>query len=467
MVRLKWLALAAVVGVVACSDKSADTPTAPDLKPTPPPPSCSFPTIGQLVNAVFTGQTDNNVGALVNDAKNLKSTNPAAADLKLYEVLDSLAYFYGQGSIDDAAKLAYQALLCTTGGASGLTENTFEPAFGTTGAFASIAYEANDKRVVGSHDGLWVLHPIGTKSWNEIASTTPLIIYGAPIEIEEGSYTNDPPIESTTIFDWKSHPAGVTFSPPNQPPNQLVVGNCEPGEGPEALYLQHNSVTANPNNSGPAEILDFVAPNCTSDFPTSLQLGFAQRIWQLVAPTTLHASFFFPTSGGKKGALSPDAAVSVDALEFDFVSQPVKSGNQVGKTLKGKDGKPLAVTASSDGGTSFKQTQVFGFLQAKNNQGEFVQICNNWDYSDENGKFEFVNAFLNKAGGYTVQFLSPGTDESTSAPNTPEVDPIVLPITDLFNVKNGTVGNPAHCQGVNAYTGTGAFPAPPGPPPVP
>ena len=472
MVRsARWLTLVAAAGVAACSDKSADTPTAPDFKPTPPAPSCSFPTVGQLVNAVFTGTVDNNVSALVNDAKLLKPDNPAAADLKLYEVLDSLAYFFGQGSVDNAAKLAYQTLLCTTGGASGLTEDTFEGAFAEdgTGAFASLAYKADDKRVVGSHDGLWVVHPFGTKSWNEIASVTPLIIYGAPIEIAENSYTNDPPIQSTTIFNWESHPDGVTFSPPNQP-NQLVVGNCEPGSGPgvpNALYIQHNSVNLNPNNSGAAEILDFVTPNCTSDFPTNLQLGFGDRIWGLFAPTTLYASFFLPTSGGRKGALSPDAAVSVDALEFTLASQPAKSG-QVGQPLKGKDGKPLTVVASSDGGTSFKQTQVFGFIRAKNNQGQFVLICNNWDYSDETGKFEFTNAFLNKAGGYTVEFLSPGTAVDESAPGTPQIPPIPTPITTLFNVKNGPIGDASECTGANVYNGDldGPFPEPPGPPPV-
>ena len=464
---MRWLAVLTAAGVAACSDdRPTDTPTSPDFKPTAI--ICSFPTVGQLVNAVFTGTVDGNVGRLVTDAKNLKDTNAPAADLKLYEVLDSLSYFYGQGSIDDAAKLAYQTLLCTTGGATGLNEDTFKPAFDTKGAFASLAFKLDDKRVVGSHDGLWVLHPLGTKSWNQIASSTPLIIYGAAVEIPDNSYTNDPPVKSTTIFNWKSHPAGVTFSTASQP-NQLVVGNCEQqGTGaPQALYIQHNSVVDQGGiNSGPPEILDFVPPTCTSTYQ-QLQVGLGERIWRLFEPTTLHASFFLPTSGGRKGALSPDAAVSVDALVFRFASQPAKSG-QVGKVLKGTDGKPLTVIASSDGGTSFKQTQVFGFLRAKNNQGQFVAMCNNWDYSDENGKFEFTNAFLNKAGGYTVEFLTPGTAVDLSAPGTPQIAPIPTPITTLFNVKNGPIADPSQCTGVNVYTGSvnGPFPDPPGPPPV-
>lgn len=461
---MRWLALFAAAGVVACGEKAADSPTAPEFKPSST--GCSFTTIQQAVNAVFDGSTDTDVSALVTDAKNLKGDDPPAADLKLYEVLDSLAYHYAQGSVDDAAKLGYQTLLCTIGGATGLTEDTFEPAFGTSGAFASLAYEPNDTRVVGSHDGLWVLHPPAGKSWNDIAKSppppadpitpTPLIIYGAPVPPEDltGDFTADPPIESTTIFNWESHPDGVIFSP------KVVVGNCEPGTGPEALYIQHNSVTDEDINSGEAEILDFVAPTCTSDFSPQLRLGLGERIWRLFAPTTLHASFFLPTSGGQKGALSPDAAVTVDALVFSFKSQPHKTLNKVGVPLVAKDGDELTVIATSDGGTNFNQSTVFGWLEATSNKGSFVEICHNWVYSDENGEFHFVDAVLNKAGGYTLTFKSPGTDEGTSAEGAPGVDPIVQPVSDLFNVKNGTA---TECPAGSSYPGTGTFPPIPEP----
>jgi hypothetical protein len=414
------------------------------------------------VNAQFTGSTDTDVSALVNDAKGLQTDDPAAADLLLYEVLDSLAAQFGQGTAENASTLAYQTLLCTSGGAAGLTATTFVAAFGSTGAFGSVGYEAGDGRTVASHDNSrWVLHPPTDETWANIASKAPLIIYGAPITIAPATFTADPPILSN-IFDWKSHPAGVVFNP-----IKVVVGNCEQGGTVTTTYIQHNTVQSHPSSSGPAEILDFVTPDCSGSVAPALKLGFGDRLWRFFAPATAYAAFFLPTSGGRKGALSPDAAVSVDLLKFSFASQPAKSTNQVGNPLAGKDGQPLTVIAKSDGGTAFQQTNVFGWLVAKNNSGSFVQVCNNWVYSDENGRFVFTNAFVNKSGGYTIEFLSPGTNEGSSAPGTPSVDPIPTPITDLFNVKNGPIRNPSQCTGANVYNGTleGPFPLPP-PPPV-
>jgi hypothetical protein len=387
---------------------------------------------------------------MVTSAKNLTDTDPAAADLLLYQVLDSLAKYREQGTAETASTVAYQDLLCTTGGASGLSSTSFVSAFGSTGAFAPVGYTADDARTVESHDGRWVLHPPTGETWVSISSKEPLVIYGSPISID--NYTNDPPILSN-IFNWQSFPTGVTFNP------KIIVGNCEQGASTiEAAYIQHNAVVNNAANSGPAELLDFVHPNCLAAQTRSTRLSFGQRVWNFFAPSNAYAAFFLPTSGGQKGALSPDAAVDVDALVFQFKSQPDPKKNTVGVTLVGKNGNPLAVTASSDGGTKFKQTQVFGYILATNNQGSFVEICHNWVYSDENGEFHFNEAVLNKAGGYVVTFFSPGTDESTSAPGTPEVDPLAPVTTDRFSVKNGTV---ASCPAGSTYPGTGAFPPPP------
>jgi hypothetical protein len=449
---MNWLALMTAAGVAACSDPGTDAATAPEFRPDRS--GCSFPTIQQAVNAQFTGSTDTDVSALVNAAKGLATDDPAAADLLLYEVLDSLSAKFGQGTADNASTLAYQTLLCTSGGAAGLTATTFVAAFGSTGAFGSVGYETADSRTVASHDNSrWVLHPPTDETWASISSKAPLIIYGAPITIPPATFTADPPILSN-IFDWKSHPSGVVFNP------KVVVGNCEQGGTLSATYIQHNTVQSHPSSSGPAEILDFVTPDCSGSVAPDLRLGFGDRLWRFFAPATAYAAFFLPTSGGRKGALSPDAAVSVDALVFSFKSQPHKSANKVGVPLVAKDGNELTVFATSDGGTDFNQTQVFGWLESTNNQGSFVEMCHNWVYSDENGEFHFEDAVLNKAGGYTVTFKSPGTNESTSAPGTPQLDPIVQPITDLFNVKNGVA---SACPPGSSYPGTGPLPAPPTP----
>ncbi|MGH7627851.1 MAG: hypothetical protein ACREOF_00355 [Gemmatimonadales bacterium] len=447
-----------VAGVAACSEKAADTPTAPEFRPNRT--GCNFTTIQQGVNDQFTGSTDTYVSGLVNDAK-LEDSDPAAADLLLYEALDTLSAQFGQGTVEGASTLAYQTLLCTSGGASGLNATTFVEAFGPTGAFAAVGYYDNDNRTVASRDNSrWVLHPPAGETWAGISTKDPLVIYGAPITIAPATFTADPPILSN-IFDWRSHPSGVAFVP------NVIVGNCEQGGTVTATYIQHNTVQQHPSSSGPAEILDFVNPDCSAALFRSVRLGFVDRMWRFFGPATAHASFFLPTSGGQKGALSPDAAVSPESVNLEFENPPNKSGHQVGQTLRGGDGEPLSVIAKSDGGTPFKQTQVFAWLVAANNSGNFVQVCNNWDFSDENGRFTFENAFLNKAGGYTVTVKTVGTNESTSAPGTPQLPPGTQPTTGLFNVKNGSIGNPAECASPNAFNEGDELPDPPGPPPVP
>jgi hypothetical protein len=453
-------------GIAACSDQSTDTPTDPDLRGGTGPASgsggaCNFNNIQQAVNAQFSGSTENYVRGLINQAKNISSSNPAAADLLLYEALDTLAAQFGQGTATNASLLAYRTLLCTTGGAAGLSETTFVSAFGATGAFAAVGYKAADNRTAASHDNSrWVLHPPAGQTWAGISSKEPLIIYGAPISIDQAVFTADPPILSN-IFDWRSHPTGVVFNP------KVVVGNCEQGTGPvAATYIQHNTVQSHPSSSGPAEILDFVAPDCSGASLASLKPGLTDRIWKLFAPATAYAAFFLPTSGGRKGALSPDAAVSPEDVNLGVVSQPNKSGNQVGKTLLGRDGQPLTVTARSDGGTAFQQTRVFAWVDAISNNGSWVQVCNNWAFSDETGKITFKNAFLNKPGGYNLTIRTVGTNEETSAPGTPKLPAGTQPTTVSFNVKNGPIGNLAHCAYPNAFKEGDALPNPPGPPPV-
>ncbi len=460
---MSWLTLVAAGGLAACSDQATESPAGPDFKPSPPPPTCSFNTIQQAVNDQFSGSTDTYVSGLVTDAKNLKDNNPAAADLKLYEALDTLAAQFGQGTAANASLLAFRTLLCTSGGAGGLADTSFVAAFGSSGAFAAVGYATTDNRTVVSHDTKWVLHPDAGQTWAGSSSAEPLIIYGAPVAIAEAAFTNDPPILSGNIFDWKSHPAGVSFSP------DVIVGNCEPGTpGPGVVgwYVQHNAVSG-AFSTDTAEILDYVAPDCSAALFRRVQLSLGQRLLKLFVPAEAHAFFFLPTSGGRKGALSPDAVVDPDAVNLVFESQPKKSGNQVGKQLLGNNNNPLSVIARSEGGTSFRQTEVFAWLEATNNQGTFVQVCNNWAKSDANGRFTFTNAFLNKAGGYNLTVKTVGTQVDNSAEGAPRVPPGQQPATALFNVKNGTISSAAACQPPNAYPGTGAIPSQDGPPPVP
>ena len=126
---------------------------------------------------------------------------------------------------------------------------------------------------------------------------------------------------------------------------------------------------------------------------------------------------------------------------------PSKSGNTVNVAFS----PTITDTARSNGGVPFKGPTVFAWLEAINNQGVNVLVCNNWAFTEPNGALEFKKAFLNKAGGYTLTMKTVGTNVSN--PGTPPV-PAGSPISSpLFNVKNaGTVsGSGCDTTTVNVY----------------
>jgi hypothetical protein len=460
-----WLALLAAIGATACGETAPDTPTAPNFTGGGVHSGCNFSTIQQAVNAVFTGSTENNVRTLVNQMKNQRgSGNQAGANVTGYKVLDTLSVKYVQGTAANASLLAYQVLLCTSTGAAGLSAQTFVAAFGPTGAFGIVGQNGTDAHTVASHDNFWVLHPPAGQTWAGISSAEPLVLYGSPIGLTEAQFTADPPVHSANIFNWLSHPSGVSFSP------KVVVGNCEPGTAPPGVsgYVQHNAVSGS-SSSPPAEILDFVQPDCSSALFSVAPVSLSQRIWRFFAPATAYATYFLPRSGGQKSSLSPDAVIDPGSVNLAFESALNKDGHTVGMPLRGKNGQPLSVATSSAGGTAFKQTTVFAWLEATANNGSFVQMCNNWAYSGADGRVTFTNAFLNKAGGYRVTVRTVGTAVDESAPAAPPVPPGLQPSTGLFNVKNGTVpvGPPNPCSGVNAFkAGDDLPPSNLGPPPI-
>src|SRR5262249_20857288 len=143
-------------------------------------------------------------------------------------------------------------------------------------------------------------------------------------------------------------------------------------------------------------------------------------------------------SGGsstKAGGFSHWGVVNPGQLKFANAPTPAKQSNQVGLPLLDSKGNVLSVTPTSAGGTAFGQSATFVWVEAFNNQGINVVVCNNWAYTDANGKASFPNMYLNKAGGYTLTFKTLAEVAGGITTN------FTAQKTGLFNVKNGTVPN--------------------------
>jgi hypothetical protein len=133
-----------------------------------------------------------------------------------------------------------------------------------------------------------------------------------------------------------------------------------------------------------------------------------------------------------------------------------KSGNTAGKPFSPKPEYQIF----SGAGTEFRQDYVLIWLEVLGNEGTNVAICNNWAYTNADGRAHFPAAYLNKSGGYTIRARTLGTISKPGAvgeeiPTVPAGESLLSP---LINVKNGPVPTCA-----NTYDGTGDVPPPPGP----
>lgn len=451
--------------LTACSDQqpSNQTPTEPRFAAAAKPASgCDFNAVQQAVNAEFTGQTDVAVSKLVTDMKNYQGAGDVSnATFVGYQILDSLANpGRKQGTPAAGSTLAIALLKCMQIGGATIPASFTGPLGDTTGAFGVRGLTAADAEGLLSHDGIWEIVPQAGQTWRTITTTGAgvadsvahtILVYGNVSSLTQTQFTNDTPLSS--VYDWATIPI-ATFSP------GVVVGECSGDLG----YIQHN-----PASSG-GEVLGFVPLSCTGSTALLMQSTprtLAERIGRLLSPEPAYAALLLAGSGGTKSSLSPFGKINPGAVNLTLQGQPSKSGNQVGKPLVDAKGNPLAVVASSDGGTQFKQPTVFAWLVAIGNNGSFVQVCNNWAYSNDQGTITFPNAFLNKAGGFTLVVRTVGTDQQSSASGTPPLPPGQQPTSALFNVKNGAVGAQSDCQYPNAFTDPATQLLPQGgPPPI-
>jgi hypothetical protein len=419
--------LAAAVLVGACSESANDAPTAPEFAPKPA--SCNFTTISSLVKTEFGASSDE--AGLATDMKNAGAQTALATSLG-YQILASIGNKYdaSQASTSNASALTVALLKCMSIGGTPPSSTVFDNALGAHGALGVVALQAADKHAVLSHDDGWLLKPPGTQSWQDVlpaGTPGPVLVYGVPLGA--AGFTNDVP--KSGVFEWSTIPGPLEFASPG-----VVIGECNA----TPRYLQHNSAATTP------EVLGFVSPDCLA----IIGLGereprtFAERVFRLLAPSPAYASLLTTTgSGGSKRTLSPFQVIDPTEVVLAKVGTWNWGNNKVNVPLT----PTPAYVIQSAAGTQFHQEKVLIWLTAANNQGVDAKVCNNWDYTDKDGVATFLNAFMNKAGGYTVTTRSAGAVDNSQAgitlPTVPAAEPLVSP---LFNVKNNAANPPSSCE---------------------
>jgi len=434
--RLGALLIVTAFLATGCGERQSVTPTGPDLAGQPS--TCDFNGTTGVKNL-----TKNEFGAnssqstLANNMANAGAGTALATSIG-FQILQAIGTKYDdpQASTSNASALTVALLKCMNiGGATVPTSAVFDAALGAHGAYG-VKFSA-DVGPVGSHEdpSVWLLEPPGSQTWGSIfpTGTNAILAYGSPVT--NNTFTNDVPLSG--IFDWSTLPH-ITFADPG-----VVIANCK-AEG----YLQHNAI-----GSG-AEILAFVAPSCDNP-PQQLTerapRTIGERLLRFFSPTPAFAALTTGVTAGTKKNLSPfqvEDIENVNLVPVNFTWS--KSGNVVGKPFK-----PTPVYQILSGGnTAFHQPDVLVWLEAVNNSGTNVDVCNNWDWTDANGVAQFSAAYLNKSGGYTMIAKTIGTNSNTGIPSVPAGTSALSP---LINVKNG---NPGSCL---TFHQNDPLPAKPGP----
>ena len=446
-----FVAALALAGLTAgCSEQQNDVPSGPSFAP-PVQNGCDAGAVSTLVKAEFGASSSQS--SLATTMKNYGGKT-AQATYVGYRLLDAIATKYdiaanqAAGTLN-ASKLTIALLKCMNVGSASVPAS-FETELGSTGAYAVRGWPG-DARTVTSHDGTWVLEPPSGDNWEAITelATTGLpdsvghlfLAYGHPGDAD--AFTDDELVG--TVFDWSTLPE-ATFSGTG-----VVVGECTQPSN----YIQHNRA-----GDGP-EVLGFILPSCAPEngglMPERDPRTFAERVVRWLSPKPAFAALVATVaSGGGKSKLSPFGLINPGNVDLEPEFSWKKSGNTVGK--------PFSPTPKyqilSGGGTLFRQDYVLIWLEVLGNEGTNVKICNNWAYTNADGRAHFPEAYLNKSGGYTIRARTTGTISKPDAvgddiPVVPAGESVLSP---LINVKNGPV--PA-CP--NTYTGTGDVPPPPAP----
>jgi len=434
--RTGTLLVVTAILATACGERQNDSPTAPELAGQPS--ACDFNGTTGVKNL-----TKNEFGANSTQASQANSMASAGAGTAQatsfgYQILDAIGNKYDspQASTSNASALTVALLKCMNiGGATVPAASVFNVALGATGAFG--VRFSGDADAVISHDDAWLLVPPSPQTWGQVSGTSALLAYGVPAT--NNSFTNDTPL--TGIFDWKTLPEVAAFNDPG-----IVVGNCQ-----ATGYLQHNAV-----GSG-AEILAYLGDcsTVTAQGTERAPRTFAERVFRAFSPTPAYATLITGGTLGSGKHLSPfqvENIVNVNLVPVNFSWR--KSGNVVGTVFN-----PTPVYQILSGGnTLFHQPDVLVWIEATNNSGTNVDVCNNWAWTDADGVARFPAAYLNKAGGYTMLARTDGTKSNSDIPAVPEGRSALSP---LINVKNG---NPGTCVTFHRGDSSPANPGPNGTP---
>jgi len=350
-------------------------------------PTCSFSTASNDAKSYFSSNKDAVFTLLTAMSKATGDARTSAG----WAVLSRLAAAVGtsevKGTSAQGSTFANDVLLCMS-----VPTYTYPldlaPALGANGLFA-VRDNSGNAPAISRGTPLYGAEP-SSANW-PVSSTT--LFYGSP---ESGTlFDNETP--AGVVFDLKSLPGPLTFSPP------LRVGVCVISDPNARILHDHQGDT--PVILSPDVALSF-CPSTTnpvsSTQSSSSLFAAAANLATWLAPQPAHAAstMLVRTGGGTSliGGLSDIGPVSFTSV-LTFTVPPTNTS--VSKTTQWDP--PVSVTDSTAKG--HRIANVLITLSVVGNNGSF-NITGDTATTNASGVATFPNLHIDKAGGYTVTATS-------------------------------------------------------------
>ncbi|MBW8769669.1 MAG: hypothetical protein JF589_07945 [Gemmatimonadetes bacterium] len=380
---LAGLTVAGVAILASCGQdltQSTAVPAAPSLTRVVTP-TCSYSTATNDARTYFSSNKDA-VFTLLSTMSKLGTG--AAANGAGWSVLGRLADAAGtaavKGTAAQGSTFANDVLLCMA-----VSTYTYpldlSGALGANGLFA-VRDGSSAAPAISRGTSLYGAEP-STGNWPVAGST---LFYASPVT--SSLFDNETP--AGVVFDLKSLPGGLTFSP------LLRVGVCSISD-PNARILHDH--TGNAVILSPDDALSFcsTASNATQSSNSLFAAAATLATW--LAPQPAHAATtMFKLGGGGTGLVG--GLSDIGPVSFTSVVTFTQTPNNTSVSTQPQQFTPtVTVTAITAKGHAIANVLIT--LTVASNNGSF-NISGNTAYTDVNGVATFPSLRIDKAGGYTM-----------------------------------------------------------------
>jgi len=391
---LAAFSLAAGLVLAGCGDEESRTPAEPQFNHTASA-SCDF-NFNSLISQFFVQPRQ---GTVLTLKQQMEAAHQASSETNVqkygFDILANIEAAVNSGESTNAtagSDLAKRLLACmfTSDQLAPVDLSTIdfiqELTVNGLGAFAvrGAAYDATGPVV--AHDGFSGVTPANNASWSTVLSARTLL-YGKRASGEQS-------------YNWNKILPSTTFNFP-----YLLVGLCVSSGAAEMLVEDGSAVLAF-DGTHFLECQETIVRSQNRNGRWG-PFALAQRLVQLVTPTSLHAAVMFSnTTTGKTGSFSHFASDVISGAKSVYDVPPPQTvlvNVEVRNSSYQNQPITVKVTADDDNKPAANVLVTLRVSPTISNQGAKVEVAGETAMTNQSGVATFPNFVIKKAGTYTIE----------------------------------------------------------------